>query len=310
MPSPSFSRPVLIAGLPRSGTTWTGRVLGATGATYVHEPDNHLVLPEAWVAKEGFGPFPDLRPGEDAPNYEQLFGAAFAGGNRPSLRYSSARLVHRATPRAGRGALLWLTGPLAAARHERPDPPERVVVKSVFCARSLEWLADRFAPTVVVVTRHPFSVISSWAALGWDDFLDDDPRAVDDSAIRFGVVPPPEAGWIDRAAWHYGYLDAVLREALERHPEWMVVRHDVLCSDPPAQFAKLAEALGLGWNEAATEFLLASNRRGRGYSTNRVWSEEVDGWQTRLDPDDQDRVMGVLARFGQARARARARGIR
>ena len=36
---------VLVAGLPRSGTTWVGEVLGRTaGARYLHEPDNHLDL--------------------------------------------------------------------------------------------------------------------------------------------------------------------------------------------------------------------------------------------------------------------------
>ena len=304
MALPPHPRPVLIAGLPRSGTTWTGRVLGATGATYVHEPDNHLVLPEAWAAKASLGHFPALAPGTDAPAYERLFESAFAGGNRPSLRYSSARLVHRAAPRAGRGALLRLTGPLAGTRSERRDPPERVVVKSVFCARSLEWLAHRFDPTVVVVSRHPFSVISSWACLGWADFLDRDPAAVADSVARFGVRPPPEAEWIDRAAWHYGYLDATLAEAVTRHPEWVAVRHHVLCGDPPGRFRALAAQVGLDWSDAATEFLLASNRRGRGYSTNRVWSEEVDGWHTRLDPDEQDRVMAVIERFSAGHARA------
>jgi len=298
----SRSRPVLIAGLPRSGTTWTGRVLGATGATYVHEPDNHLVLPEAWAAKEGLGSFPALAMGSNAPAYEQLFECAFAGGGRPSLRYSSARLMHRAAPRAGRGALLWLTGTLAGARAELRDAPERVVVKSVFCARSLEWLAHRFDPTVVVVSRHPFSVISSWAALGWDDFLDRNPAAVADRADRFGVTAPLSTEWIDRAAWHYGYLDATLSEAVARHPQWRVVRHESLCADPPARFRDLAEQLGLPWGDAAEDFLLASNRRGRGYSTNRVWSEEVDGWHTRLDPDDQDRVVAVIERFAAPRA--------
>ena len=50
---------VLIAGLPRSGTTWVGEVLGRTaGAHYLHEPDNHLVRPDAWWAKRRLGPSP------------------------------------------------------------------------------------------------------------------------------------------------------------------------------------------------------------------------------------------------------------
>lgn len=298
---------VLIAGLPRSGTTWTGRVLGATGAAYVHEPDNHLVLPDAWAAKLGLGSFPALAPRDTAPGFERLFHSAFGGGSRPSLRYGSARLVHRAMPRSGRGALLGggpsggtlrLAGTLAEGRPERRGTPAGVVVKSVFCARSLEWLAERFSPAVVVVTRHPFSVIGSWATLGWDDFLDLEPPARQDSLARFGV-PAPEAGaaWIDRAAWHYGYLDAILSEAVARHPEWLVIGHEALCAEPHGTFRALAGRLGLGWNEAADGFLAASNRRGRGYSTNRLWAEEVDGWHTRLDPDDQERVVAGLAGF-------------
>ena len=124
-----------------------------------------------------------------------------------------------------------------------------------------------------------------------------------DSADRFGVTPPPSAEWIDRAAWHYGYLDATLGEA-SRPPSPNGGSCAMSPSAPtrPAGFRDLAEQLGLVWGDAADDFLLASNRRGRGYSTNRVWSEEVDGWHTRLDPDDQDRVMAVLDRFAAPRA--------
>lgn len=286
-----------------------GRVLGATGAVYVHEPDNHLVLPEAWAAKQGLGPFPALIPGEPAPAYEQLWALAFAGGGRPSLRYSSARLVHRAVPRSGRGSLvgtpdragtLRLAGTLATRRAERGGH-HAVVAKSVFCARAVEWLSAAFEPQVVVTDRHPFAVIRSWATLGWESFLDADPGAVRQCEAWFGVSPPaPGAAWIERAAWHYGFLTAHLQAAVVRHPEWSVVSHETLCADPPGGFRHLAANLGLGWDDEAERFLLASNRRGRGYSTNRVWAEEVDGWHTRLDPDDQELVMSVLDRFSWA----------
>ena len=62
-PSGGGAPRVLVAGLPRSGTTWVGEVLGRTaGARYLHEPDNHLVRPDAWLAKRRLGPYPELRP--------------------------------------------------------------------------------------------------------------------------------------------------------------------------------------------------------------------------------------------------------
>ncbi len=286
------ARQVLVAGVPRSGTTWVGRVLGQSdGAGYVHEPDNHLVRPEAWWAKRELGSHPRLHPGERAPDYERLFAVAFAGGTRPSLPYAWARALHRAAPgRAGGRAV-------PRSRPGRGD----VVVKSIFCARSLEWLAERFGPAVVVVERHPFAVIGSWAELGWNGFLDTDPSAVAECRAAFGVEPPRNgASWVGRAAWHFGFLSSLLTRALDRHPEWHVARHEVLCARPEAEFEELCAQLGLRHGAAARRFLLASNRPGSGYSTNRVWAEQVDRRHLRLDPSQQDEVSEVLSRFSPA----------
>lgn len=302
---------VLIAGVPRSGTTWLGQVLGhVQDARYVHEPDNHLVRPEAWRAKRGLGSYPALRPGQDAPEYEHLWAAAFAGGPRPSLFGAGARIVHRLVPRAEKRALrkdasgfaanvARLAGTLAE-RQTEPQAAKTVIVKSVFCARSLEWLADRFAPSVVVIRRHPFAVVASWSDLGWSNFLDRDRGAVRDCVEVVGGPPPsPEASWIDRAAWHFGFLSSVLDRAIARHPEWWEVRHEMLCGDPEPGFRRLCLALGLEWTVAAEQFLAASNRPGRGYETNRLWAEQVDAGRSRLSLADQERVLEVLSAFSR-----------
>ncbi len=271
-------RRVLVAGIPRSGTTWVGRVLGqARGACYVHEPDNHLVRPQAWWVKRRLGAYPRLLPGQPAPDYERLFRVAFAGGARPSLVSTWARSGD-------------------------------VVVKSIFCARSLEWLAERFEPAVVVVERHPFAVIGSWAELGWNGFLDADPAAVAECRAVFGVQPPRiGASWVDRAAWHYGFLAALLGRARHRHPEWQVVSHETLCAGPEREFEELSDRLGLRFGAGARQFLLASNRPGGGYSTNRVWAEQIGG-RCRLNPSEQERVTEVLSRFAPAPVAASRRG--
>lgn len=308
-------RRVLVAGIPRSGTTWVGRVLGhADGACYVHEPDNHLVRPEAWWAKRELGAYPRLVPGQGAPDYERLFEVAFAGGARPTLLYTWARALHRTVGRRE------LRVPPRAADSPEPAPrrlarglaapgsraggSDHVVVKSIFCARSLEWLAERFEPAVVVVERHPFAVIGSWAELGWSGFLDADPSAVAECRAAFGVEAPRiGASWVDRAAWHFGFLSALLRRARHLHPEWQVVGHESLCAGPEAGFEDLCHRLGLGLGAGARRFLLASNRPGKGYSTNRVWTDQL-GRPTRLTPSEQERVTGILARFEAARPSA------
>jgi len=297
---------VLVAGIPRSGTTWVGRVLGqADRACYVHEPDNHLVRPEAWWAKRELGAYPRLLPGQAAPDYERLFAVAFAGGSRPSLRYTWARALHRCVPRRQRrtprapgsaetGTLRLARG--LAGHGSGGGGSEHVVVKSIFCARSLEWLAERFEPAVVVVERHPFAVIGSWAELGWSAFLDTDPAAVAECRAAFGVEAPRSgAPWVDRAAWHFGFLSAALGRAVARHPHWQVVNHEALCTGPEAGFDVLCDRLGLSFGTGARRFLLASNRPGKGYSTNRVWADQVG--RGRLTPPEQERVTEILSRF-------------
>ena len=58
-------RPIVIAGLPRSGTTWTQRVLGTCpGTIRVPEPDNEDKYPAAIHAKRALGRYPCLTPGQ------------------------------------------------------------------------------------------------------------------------------------------------------------------------------------------------------------------------------------------------------
>ena len=285
---------ILVAGLPRSGTTWVGEVLGRTaGARYLHEPDNHLVRPDAWWAKRDLGPYPELRPAEAGGDYERLWERAFAGGPRRSPVYAAARVLQRAgAPR--------VSGRLASRRHVRRAPGP-LVVKSVHSARSLEWVAQRFRPAVVVVERHPFGVISSWRKLGWDDFLDIDPGALRYCAAVLGVDPPPAgASWLERAAWHYGVLSSHLEQACRRHPDWLVVRHEVLCAGPEPAFRRLSERLGLHFTDETARFLAASNRPGDGYSTQRLWHEQIDGGRSRLTAAERTLVLITLDRFSGA----------
>ncbi|MCA1845901.1 MAG: hypothetical protein LC792_22475 [Actinobacteria bacterium] len=282
---------VLVAGLPRSGTTWVGEVLGRTaGARYLHEPDNHLLRPEAWWAKRSLGPYPELDPGDDGGDYERLWATAFAGGPLPSARYLGIRILQRAgAPR--------VSGRLASRQRSR-DVAGPLVVKSVHCARALEWTVERFRPSVVVVERHPFGVISSWRKLGWDDFLDNDPAALRYSTAVLGVDPPlPGAPWLERAAWHYGLLSSYLEQARCRHPDWLAVRHEVLCAGPEPAFQRLAVRLGLHFTGEAARFLADSNRPGDGYSTHRLWHEQVDGGRSRLTPAERMLVLATLDAF-------------
>jgi hypothetical protein len=302
---------VLVLGAPRSGTTWAGRVLGqADGAVYVHEPDNEDLRPLALRAKRVLGRFPVLGPDDDDETYEALWARAFTGGmpNPPPLRERVAtrlfdlgaesrrgnRGPHRNRPAARLAARVAGTG-------QRSSSPEHVVVKSVHGALAVEWIAQRFRPTVVVVLRHPFAVLASQRRLAMSDMdagLDSNRRLRERLDTASGVAPPPDdAGLLYRAAWQLGVLTSALCEASERHPDWVVVRHEYLCTDTTSRYAELCDRIGLPWGAGIEAQLGRTNEEGEGYRPFRVATDEVDRWKTSLDEAEQAEARAALQQF-------------
>src|SRR4029077_5775515 len=108
---------------------------------------------------------------------------------------------------------------------------------------SLGWCGGRFGPAVVIVERHPFGVIASWRKLGWDDFLDPDPAALRHSAVVLGVARPGRraagrGSCLRGAACQQGVLTSPRAQGPRRHPDWIVVRHELLCAGPEPAFRR------------------------------------------------------------------------
>jgi hypothetical protein len=298
---------VLIAGVPRSGTTWIGRTLGQTaGATYVNEPDGFRD-PFAFRTMLAHGENPVLEPGQPAADLERLWAGALAGGREAGTgRDRLARALYERTPLEARRAarargrasgrlrlVAWAAVPRVAepaARH--------VVVKSVQCPLALEWITHRFAPRVLVVERNPFNVLASWAEL--DYVRSDRERAVMAAyARRHWDLDPPaaDAARLEVQAFAFGVQTSALRDAADQHPEWVRTSHEELCVDTPARFRRLAAELGLEWSEAAERFLADSDRDGTPYRTLRRTGEQPDRWRERLGPDQLATIRATLARF-------------
>jgi hypothetical protein len=298
---------VLVAGVPRSGTTWIGRALGQSAQTvYVNEPDGFRD-PFAFRVMLRRGENPVLVPGEPAPDLERLWAGALAGG-RPAgtLRDRAARALYERSPLDDRRAArarghasgrLRLVARLAVPRVHEPGARD-VVVKSVQCALALDWIADRFRPRVLVVERNPLNVLASWAEL--DYARSERERAVMEAYARRTWdldPPPPAAPHLEVQAFAFGVQTSALREAASRHSDWLTTSHEHLCVDSPARFAALAAELGLAWGDAAERFLRDSDREGTPYRTLRRTEEQPDRWRERLDAGQVATIRDTLARF-------------
>lgn len=309
--------PVLLTGVPRSGTSWVGRILGSTpGAAYLNEPDNHGHNPFALKAKLGLpGRFyPELSRDDAAPLYARLWAVALGeGGDRDSAaerirREIAARLLQRATDddvrrsfEVGRPLTSGLRAAARLAVPERRPDGRRLVVKTVHAQLALEWIAARFPVKVVVVIREPLNVLSSWKEMGWLDsrtgvLSELGPDTVGRLEARFTAAAGGTAN-VEQAARLIGLLHSALVDAARLHPDWLVLSHETLCVRPHDAFSEAAATLGLDWGPTVDELLEDLNRPGTGYETTRVASELADAWRSRLAPAELDAAQSVFERF-------------
>jgi Sulfotransferase domain len=307
-PAPALPLRVLVVGPPRSGTTWVAQALRhGDRCHYVHEPDNEQYAPLAIGAKAGLGRFPVLDPDDQAPGYEQLWARAMhAGRPRPYITDQVARMLLRSTPgpdrepRPGGEPLPWrLRVASRLAARDAEYAPEAAVIKSVHCPLSIEWIAARWRPVVVVILRNPLNVLASYQDLAMRDQdrrLDREP-SVPERLASMGLHPLPDSSsTLARAAWQLGVLMSSLLDAAGRQG-WSVSWHEDLCDDPPARFRTLARSSGLGWHASGDAYLRSSDRPGAGFSVQRIAAREGARWTRTLERAQVDEIGAVLAGF-------------
>lgn len=303
-------RPILIAGLPRSGTTWTMRALGTgAGKHRINEPDNEDFYPASLHGKGKLGRYPALRPGDTAPAYHRLWEWIFLGAHESWRQIQARRILsvgrHDRIVDGQRDLAMvaaeWMSrNPDLSWRREDWREDQQIVVKSIHAQFALEWLSANFDFTPLVLFRHPANVMASWI----ENHLKDARNATLETRLdiqsqhvkRLGV-PPPGPDLLEQMAWRIGLMVTVLEEALERNPTWAVRTHEELCENPLERFQDLYTELGMPWNDEAEAFLLESDSPGEGFSTNRVATEVSNSWQHRLDDAQLETLQRVLGWF-------------
>ncbi|MEE8602790.1 hypothetical protein [Euzebya tangerina] len=285
-----MSGAVILAGVPRSGSTWVAEVLAAgEDVRLIHEPDNHDLNVHALGAKRGLSAFPELR--RDAQHWElhRLWAAAATGGfdrTTPAMKLQrgitkqlgkdlrTRWLDEGEGPAWVRALTGWWPGPASGTAAGRP------LVKTVHASRMLEWLAAQQLGQIAVVERDAADVVSSWHRLGWrgqpwaartlatagcQDLVGDPFAELAATAVALVVRTRRDA---DRLG-----LPTIAYAAASVAP------HDTLRAG--------AAAVGLAWGSANDDAISARERSGTGYATNRERGAGLDVASSRLTAAQQ-----------------------
>jgi hypothetical protein len=298
-------RPILVTGSHRSGTTWTGRMLCATGeAGYVHEPFNPKRRP-------GWG-------GDRFPYWFMYVTESNEGFYKPVVeRALSFHYPIRDNLGALRGPkqMAMFTVDLARSlplRVRRPRP----LIKDPIALFSAEWLARTYDMDVVVMIRRPAAFASSIKRLNWRfEFRD----WLAQEELVHAYMPrwhkqmhdcwADKVDVIEHAILMWNAIHDAIDGMRRRHPEWSFVRYEDLADAPVDGFEALYARCGLTWSDRAAAAIArssdASNPKEvplwRHQSIKRSSAAAKDTWRTRLTDEEVERIATgtaeIAARF-------------
>ena len=288
------SRCVIVAGLPRSGTSWLAKGLSfAPGFSYYREPDNY---DRVALAQERFA-WLYLTAEQDDPEYHELMTRACEG-----------RIATAFTMREDPGPLLkhlgapgrWLGERVPMLFRRQPG----VLLKLVFASLNLDWIAARFpSARQLYILRHPCGQFESWRRLGWEprpDRLLENSRLMTDHLHPFETVLRNARSFWERAGALWAATVSVVHRQTGADGLRDIVAYEWLCGDPVERFRSLYAGLGLDWAPPAERFLSRANQEGAGwaYSLERSAARQVDRWRPRLTQAEIDACRRFVEPFG------------
>ncbi|MBN2549640.1 MAG: sulfotransferase [Anaerolineales bacterium] len=307
--SPSQA-PILVTGTHRTGTTWTGKMLAASGeAAYISEPLNVLHRPGVMLAP--------------IPHWYTYIGAHNEADYLPALQDTLALRYHpwaelrslrsrKDLLRMGRDGWIFLQGRL---RRQRP------LLKDPFAVFSIPWFIQRLGYQVVVTIRHPAAFASSLKRLNWPfDFSDllaqdqlmQDYLAPFRSQMEALITVTPDIVGQASLLWRmvyqvvHGFQQQNLPDVNGR-PALSVVRHEDLSVAPVPGYRALYSQLGLDFNPRAEKTILSSSssENPKELSKDRVHAVRLDSqanlnnWKRRLTADEIVHIRETTAEVAQ-----------
>ena len=283
----ALAGPILVTGMPRSGTTWLARLIATAPGTALagREPMNPRGRQYALA--------------RTVPGWVEL--------TTPTAKQ------RRALRAAYGGRTPWVYSRYGRRQWAAPLPWTRLVVKDPFAMLSLPAVVQATGARPVLLYRHPGAALASYRRMGWTPDTAELAPIIDAHRARLGTPPPPAVGprgAPEGAAEEMGRFWADLYEmALDNIAglrDVVVVSHEEIAGGGPEAGVRLFAALGLDWSaEAAAELAAdgsaprpgeSGGRQGALHdSLSRAPREVAEAWRAALTADEVESIEAVTA---------------
>lgn len=295
---------IVVAGLPRSGTTYVGKILE-------QHADIHMVLEplnDEFGLRSVTGKFPFV--GEDGSEMDVRSAKLLAqmvdlrGGWKRTIDREPRKVFGRRTAKTligSRTSLRWRRDRLLEiAGHRRIQ-----CYKDPFATFALGYLAETYAIRSVCMVRHPGGYFSSFDAQPWTHSIS---ALMNATAMRDELgAGIPESLWSDAETDKISYCaltwrlmsNMVAKLDTERV---LIVRHEDLARDVASCSIDIAEHLGLAFTDPMRDYVERTStgtavapERLKVRSFVRNSRQVADHWRSSIDPFVEARLQELVA---------------
>lgn len=274
---------ILVTGTHRSGTTWFGSMLAASGIWHIHEP----FAPYKGLWKEWFS---YARSDDRNTEIDRLMQQLLAGKHRQTLQ------------------IAWTDHPMMPLRI-LPQSVHRVLIKDPIACLMSDYLTRHFDLDTFVLFRHPAAFVESVIRLEWpqrggiQSLLQNEQLMADYlEPFRSLMESVKDEEGLRTASVMHGCLNRVLWEFTSGNAAMHVVQFEKLCDKPIEIFHNLFLKTGLPYYESTTARhidICFSNKEGlyRPHSVNRMSSNMAYGWKDRVSNADLNAIRLIWEKF-------------
>jgi hypothetical protein len=311
------SSTILLFGMPRSGTSWIGKIFDSHPITlYRHEPDSWGLLNNV----------PFMASIDEVDRYAPLIRSFLS--NMPRMKQTKVAGSTPAFPKqyvSSIGYLLFrlnLFSAKAAAKifgewpvyspiSDKNFSRTRLVWKSVESLGRLGIIERSIRPSYGIhIIRHPCGYISSVVrGESQNRFTSDLPSSEDVELLRLCIASDTGTKYglsiedlkamlpVERLAWRWVLFNDKAMQDIEGESNCMTLRYEDLCDDPIGTSKHLFQFTKLPWSAQTERFVGQSTSRDvRGYySVVKNPAKAASKWKNDLAKVDIDRIYNVVS---------------
>lgn len=293
------SKPILVTGTHRSGSTWVGKVLSkASGYGYMHEPFNPIYpsTKQAPISKW----FLHLDQNSSS-GYHKYFESILGWNYLPFERVGGINNHLKLK--------LWVKYSIIYALNSLLR--RNVLIKDPIAFFSAPWMHNNFDCDVCIVVRHPAAFYYSLKRKNWyfpfedlssqkilmENYLAD----FKDEIFHFAKHKQP---LLNQACLFWNIINHTTARYKNDFPNWKIVLHEQLSEDPKKEFHELFRSLNLKFTRKVEEYLEkvssesnSSVVKGEKELMKRNSKENIKYWKEFLSIKEIDTIRELTSDF-------------